>query len=395
MCTSTRLHRKGNNLNRLWPCVLLLLLATAAQGASLVGYAELPADTFLSGPTSGQFIGPANARTPPFIDQQPVQGFSALLQLEDGAYLALSDNGYALRGNSADYLLCYYVVRPDFRTVDGGNGSIKITGLFRFRDPDGHLSFNITREADRLLTGADLDPESFRMASDGSLWVGEEFFPALLHFNGKGELLAPPYTLAGLASPDSPVDTQATLPRSRGFEGMAQSPDGKLLYPMLEGPLAGARPGLNIYTFDTQTGQFRNNRADEPSYRYLLDADANAIGDFTMYSETAGLVVERDSKQGEEAALKRVYRVDFRELDDTGFLVKTLVADLLDIDDPNDLNQDGRQTFSFPFWTIEGLAIIDATTLAIVNDNNYPFGNGRGEGPENTEMILLEIPPLW
>ena len=39
--------------------------------------------------------------------------------------------------------------------------------------------------------------------------------------------------------------------------------------------------------------------------------------------------------------LKKVYRIDFNKLDEDGFLIKTLVADLLKINDPHDLNQDG------------------------------------------------------
>ena len=63
-------------------------------------------------------------------------------------------------------------------------------------------------------------------------------------------MLAPPFKLAGLNSVDNPFGEPANLPRSRGFEGMAISPDGKWLYPMLEGALEGSGPGLNIYTFD-------------------------------------------------------------------------------------------------------------------------------------------------
>jgi glycerophosphoryl diester phosphodiesterase len=338
-------------------------------------------------------MGPA----PPFLkfsDRQPVQGFSALLAGKNGSFLALSDNGYGRRDNSAGYVLCFYKVRPDFRTAEGGSGRVNITGQFSLRDTDNHLPFTITREADRLLTGADFDPESFQMAPDGSIWVGEEFYPALLHFSRRGKLLAPPFMLQGLVSEDSPTELTATLPRSRGFEGMAQSPDGRWLYPMLEGPLEGAS-GLNIYTFDTSAAAFVNINANSPSYRYRLDDGATAIGDFTLYSETKGLVIERDDGEGEEAVLKKVYLVDLDRLDGDGFLAKTLVADLLDIADPHDLNRDGADRFSFPFWTIEGLAVIDATTIAVVNDNNYPFGKGRGEGPENTEIILLQIPPIW
>ena len=49
---------------------------------TLVGRSVLPADSFVDGPdvpTSGQFITPANGRTPPFFHRQPLQGFSAIL----------------------------------------------------------------------------------------------------------------------------------------------------------------------------------------------------------------------------------------------------------------------------------------------------------------------------
>ncbi len=358
----------------------------------------LPADTFTPGPTSGQFIEPINERQPPFTDKQPVQGFSALLKGESGSYIVLSDNGFGKRSNSSDYLLSIYHIHPDFRTADGGSGNIDIKDIINLSDPQNYLPYPTTRKSDRLLTGADLDPESFRKVADGSYWIGEEFNPSLLHVSTAGELLAPPFMLTGLSSVGNQGGEAATLPRSRGFEGMATSPDGKWLYPMLEGPVEGAGPGLNIYTFDVEQQQFLNTQADQPSFRYRLGEGATAIGDFTMYSETAGLVIERDSREGKDAVIKRIYKVDFEQLDEDGFLVKTLLVDLLDIEDPHDLNQDGSTQFSFPFWTIEGLVVLNRTTLGVVNDNNYPLGQARdstGTQPDNNEFILIEVEPLW
>jgi len=369
----------------------------AAQAVTLIGYAELPADTFTPGPTSGQHIVAANGQEPPFIDLQPIQGFSALLATDSGEFFVLSDNGFGKASNSSDYLLSIYQVAPDFRTFNGGTGSIDLKTIIPLRDPDGHIPYQLVRD-NRFLTGADLDPESFQMDGDGSFWIGEEFNPSLLHFDTTGMLLSPPITLEGLWSVDNPPGKPATLPRSRGFEGMGKSSDGKKLYPMLEGALLNAEPGLNIFTFDIASKQFENANASEPSYRYRLDDGATAIGDFTLYSENTGLVIERDSKQGSEAVVKRVYKVDFEQLDEDGFLRKTLIVDLLSIKDPDDLNRDGKTSFSFPFWTIEGLVVIDRTTLLIANDNNFPLGGAResrqGE-PDNTEMIMLKVAPLW
>lgn len=84
------------------PCSLVY-----AQG-TLVEFASLPADTFTPGPTSGQFIAPANGRVPPFDQRQPVQGISSVLRSSNGDFLVMSDNGFGAKENSTDYVLRVY-----------------------------------------------------------------------------------------------------------------------------------------------------------------------------------------------------------------------------------------------------------------------------------------------
>ena len=68
------------------------------------------------------------------------------------------------------------------------------------------------------------------------------------------------------------------------------------------------------------------------------------------------------------------------------------VADLLNLADPHDLNRDGLKTFRFPFVTIESVVPIDANTVLVANDNNYPFSAGRTTGkPDPTEFILVRL----
>jgi len=158
----------------------------------LVGRAVLPADTFAEGPTSGRYAVPA-----PFQNAQPVQGFSAVLDNGDGTFLAMPDNGFGSLENSADYHLRAYTIRPDFATATGGSGEIEVEGFIEFSDPDGLVTFATVNHftEDRILTGADFDIESIQRAPDGTLWVGEEFGPFLLHFSAEGELLEAPYAL--------------------------------------------------------------------------------------------------------------------------------------------------------------------------------------------------------
>ena len=65
------------------------------------------------------------------------------------------------------------------------------------------------------------------------------------------------------------------------------------------------------------------------------------------------------------------------------------VVDLLRIDDPQGLAPYGRH-FRFPFWTPECLVVLDARTLLVVDDNNFPATGGRSTtDPDPTEWIWL------
>jgi glycerophosphoryl diester phosphodiesterase len=192
-----------------WVAALALAAVAAVSGTALaaeprertteprlVARAVLPADTFAAGPPSGTALGtaPINGRTPPF-PAQPVQGFSALIGGgQPGVYLALADNGFGAKANSADFLLRAYHIRPHWERSSGGPGTVEVLGFLQFRDPDRKVTWPIVNQDsdERLLTGADFDIEAIRRAPDGSFWVGDEFGPFLLHFSAGGVLLEAP-----------------------------------------------------------------------------------------------------------------------------------------------------------------------------------------------------------
>lgn len=179
----------------------------------------------------------------------------------------------------------------------------------------------------------------------------------------------------------------SNLASSRGFEGMAFSPDRKTLYPLLEGAVEGdPDDALRIYKFDATSSKY----TDLVGF-YQTSVPGHAIGDFTPINDSEFLVIERDGKQGDEAEFKKIFKVDISKVDGNGYVEKSEVADLLNIQDPNDLNNDGETTFTFPFVTIEDVLVIDENTILVANDNNYPFSTGRDEGIDNNEVILLEL----
>ncbi|HKA83528.1 MAG TPA: esterase-like activity of phytase family protein, partial [Acidimicrobiales bacterium] len=252
---------------------------------TLAGRAVLPADSLAPGPPSGAAVPPPGVTSINGIafprPQQPVAGFSAVVAgRERGEYLAMPDNGFGAKANSRDFLIRAYFVRPDFKTARGGSGAVAVDtrpGKFiEFGDPDGLIGFPIVDEgtSDRLLSGADIDPESLQRGADGDLWVGDEFGPWILHFDATGRLLDPPFATPGLMSPNNPFlgGSPATQPNSRGYEAMAITPDGERLYAALEGATVAEAGSTHRHVFEFSvgsqgfTGRSWTYRTEQPGY---------------------------------------------------------------------------------------------------------------------------------
>ena len=142
------------------------------------------------------------------------------------------------------------------------------------------------------------------------------------------------------------------------------------------------------------------------TWQYRVDAgfpDA-LIGDFTALDEHRFVLIERDDFQGIEAQQKKIYVVDLRRVDANGFLEKRLVLDLLQISDPDGISLPARagefgvgNPFKFPLQSVESLEVLGGERLAIANDNNYPFSDGRWTArnrPDDTEIIVVRVPAL-
>ena len=210
-------------------------------------------------------------------------------------------------------------------------------------------------------------------------------------FSGTGVKVRTQATEDLVRSPQNPDvlsgEKLSNLGRSKGFEGLAISPDRTKLYPLLEGPVVGdPTNALRVYEFDVASSKFQGLLG-----YYRLESPSNAIGDFTVINSNEYLVIERDPNQGDAAKFKKIFKVDLSKKDADGFFAKEEVVDLLNIQDPNDLNKDGKTTFTFPFETIEDVLVLDKSTILVANDNNYPFSVGRPPAIDNNESILLKL----
>ncbi len=390
--------------------------------ATLIGRAVLPADTFQPGtPPVGIKLDPEiNGRELPF-GATPVQGFSSLIIRDGDRYVALQDNGFGTMANSPDYPLGWFHLHLDLDKPEPGGGKIEVLDYVTWSDPTRKIPFAIilADSAGRPLTGADFDPESFVRMNDGSFWVGEEFGPSLVHVGPDGIILEKPVPIPVVSplrrySRGSPVlrtpdhadlrflrkeQTRldlANLPRSGGIEGLARTPAGDLLYAAVEKPMVDdpERTRRIILEFDPARHGFTGN-----FWLYRADREDISLASLEAFSERVFLVLERDTAEGLEAEIKRVYRIDLDELDGGGDLEKRLVCDLMDIDDSRGLTRAEKgaiglgPSYTFPYVTPECLAVIDDRTLLVANDNNYPMSVGRRppDTPDDNEFILLRL----
>lgn len=405
--------------------------AAAHAAPSLQGWAQMPAATFSDGPTSGQFgftnaASPAN--NPPYVNLQPVQGFSGVLQGAGGSYRFLVDNGFGTQASSADTLLRMYAILPDFRTATGGTGTVSAadwsTGAARatfdastritLSDTNRQLGFAIQADyaqyyngnasrnpggiavdagirSARLLTGADLDTESVRQDKNGNLWFGDEFGPYLVKTDAAGNVLARDVSLPGVYAPENAYRgaTPANLGGSRGFEGMAINKAGDRLYTLLEGTVTGdAAKTLRINEFNVDSNLYTTS-----SWVYKLEAAGTNIGDMTAINDHEFIVIERNGATATSGGtpFKKLFKIDLNQVGADGTVQKTELVDLMAIADPNDLNGDGSTTFTFPYVTIENVHVIDANTLLVVNDNNFPGGGGRTLASDGTEFLKIHL----
>ena len=433
----------------LFTALFLSSMALSAESGSVQEYpailsahAVMPANTIITAPkdtptdlkVSGKFTtgernlalesieGQSNGRPTgislPF-DGQPIQGHSGIKKMSDGSYWLLTDNGAGSKANSPDFML--YLNQYD---IDFDNNQFKHLKTIFLKDPNQQVPFRIQNEGTdtRYLTGADFDPESFQFAG-GYLWIGDEFGPYLIQaetdgtvinifetqLNGKTLRSPDHYKMTTPGNPTQMLDFEVL--RSKGFEGMAVSADGRKLYPLLEGALAGTDgSALEILEFDVNEQAWTGNH-----WQYPLAEKGLAIGDFNMIDNEYGLIIERDNGEGvtefacsdekgpncfakaQLPAIKRIYKIKMNDENVNQAVTKVGYIDLLNIQDPNQVAKKplSEGKFVFPFFTIENVDVVDKETIIVGNDNNLPFSSSRlPNQADDNELILLNVKAL-
>jgi hypothetical protein len=254
------------------------------------------------------------------------------------------------------------------------------------------------------------DFEGIVVDADGSFWLADEYRPAIHHFDPAGRLIDRfvPIGTAAAAGKAAGMFGSEVLPaalaqrrQNRGFEAIAMQ-DGKL-YAFVQSPLRNpaslsntalnAMRNIRVVEFDPRTLATRQFLyvMDNPAAVGAGDTRADKIGDAAALPGGGFVVVERDddARPADPAATisKKVYafglngatEIGARDtLYNVGGAMKSLdqmtqaelaavgirpVAKVLRVD----LAIAGYDSVE----KVEGLAVIDAATLALINDNDF------------------------
>ncbi|MBD2177762.1 esterase-like activity of phytase family protein [Pseudanabaena sp. FACHB-1998] len=301
------------------------------------------------------------------------------------------------------------------------DGTTKLTGLPNLQAGANGIAY--TDEIGVNLDGGVLPNDVFGIDSEGvvldrngNYWVVDEYRPAIYQFDTNGKLLdrfipkgtaTAAATLTGGSDTNSSVGTFGTevLPEvyaqrrsNRGFEAVAL--EGNKLYAFIQSAIdnpdnAGDTTSRNsrnlrILEFDIKT------KTVTGEYLYLLDdisgsgnAKTDKIGDAVSLGNGKFAVVERDDLST-TASNKLIYQIDLASATNinnsanftlpSGKTIEQLTPDELTAANIKPVSKNLIANAAKSGYTgvekLEGLALIDNNTLALINDNDFNVAVG-------------------
>jgi len=247
------------------------------------------------------------------------------------------------------------------------------------------------------LTPNGLDTEGLARTSSGEFWIGEEYGPSIVQVDAAGRVirrLVPEGT--SLKGADYPVE--AALPavfskrnNNRGFESLTMSRDERTIYAALQGPLSNPDDGAGersrttrMLAVSTETGrptaEYAYEFEDPRSFQRSADPKDMQISALAWINSTTLLVLERTDE------VSKLYTANFQNA--TNLLggpwdnpsTKKSLESLSNLREATvtpvqkQLVLDISQIRGVPV-KLEGVAIIDAQTIAVANDNDFDIKN--------------------
>jgi len=281
------------------------------------------------------------------IDQATLGGFGSAIAYSghDKVFLAVSDRGPFDGRTDVPYADRVHFLHIDV-TVGAAFPNIQTT-LLDMRFLKNEAAQKLVGSSSAFVQGDDLatlrfDPEGLRVSHEGTFFTADEYGPYLFEFDRQGHLLrrVPVPARFLIANPSGDVDESGNSlelypeyntsgrQANRGMEGLAITPDGRVLVGIMQNALIQdhglnsetppGRVGVNnrIFTYDLVTGE---------SHEYVYSVDAinqgKGVNELVAINGHELLVLERDNRSKvptppnapQTPNLKRVYRIDLAQ----------------------------------------------------------------------------------
>jgi hypothetical protein len=343
----------------------------------------------------------------------------------------------SIKGEGRGFALPDFQPRLVLLNLDIDSGRLTVAEEIKLRRADGRKLTGLPNKPgfDKLADEVGVDLRGRPLAADpygadlegiasalGSYWLGDEYRPSIFRFDRSGRMQQRFVPIG--SNRGKQIYGKEVLPAvlswrkgNRGFEGVAA--DGDLIYAIAQSPLEPdgkhKGPGHNcrLLAINGRTGRLVGH------YVYTMESNGKSdkIGDLAAIGGGRFLVMERDD-DASAGAQKNVFVIDVKGAtnlvkvdpkqsdEDSGIDALTFdglikrgiipVAKRLVVD----LSAAGLTGFD----KLEGLAIVDARTLAIVNDNDFGLGGdfnqktGRlvpNPQPQPSTLTLLTVDEGW
>ncbi|MFE2045508.1 esterase-like activity of phytase family protein [Streptomyces sp. NPDC059477] len=243
-----------------------------------------------------------------------------------------------------------------------------------------------------------LDTEGIVRAADGSFWLVDEYGPSLVHVSSAGKVLTR-YVPKGLNLKGADYPVVEALPSilldrkiNRGFEGLALLPGGDLVM-AVQSPLSVPDQDAGEASLTTRLLRFSpKKQAVTAEYAYQFDP-VNVVDpsedDTSELKISSVVAVGRDQLLVEERTDKSA-RLNLVRLKPSADILgekwddKTTSPSLEELEDPaaagvpvlgKSLVVDLGKVDGVP-GKIEGVALVDDRTIAVINDNDFGMTDG-------------------
>lgn len=271
--------------------------------------------------------------------------------------------------------------------------------------------------------GLDLEGIAYNPVDD-TFWLSDEYRPSVLQVKRDGTVVGryvPQGAKEQLVAAGAQTEIYDILPAvyakripNRGFEGVTISPDGKYLYASIQSPMAvpdkktgEASRNLRILKMDLAAkkvvGEYLYIAENADSFTNVKQKDV-VISDLAALSTDVLLVDERDKNSGKDAQIKRIYRADFSAAtnllgtEHSDNLEKLTLAQIKEkgiVPAGKELIVDVAK-LGYPHEKLEGLAVVDKQTIAVVNDNDFGVDGYDDQGQlkvngNPSQMYIIQV----